>query len=688
MAEMDIRVPMQGQMSDVNTPPATSKEGLVTKPLDPLALDIDDDDLIENFDKQLEASREFYRNQMDLYDRRATNELYYFGRQIIEKDKAHLLKDYESKYHDNILYEIESTLKPLAMSRLPDLIVTPGNDSEEAKLMAQELSKVVDTQIKNRENRQVLGMVFKHRPVYFVGIIKVRWDKEKGDYVFEAIHPDLVDVDYTSSSSDAESMKWVSQIVPLTVKETLMRFPDAKEEFIKELNGEGIKPAADKSWEDMATKVKIREVWFTWYKKAEEEGKWKRIEGVMWKYHGCMLKKMKNPNFDYNGEERYFKLDENGQKKELTAEESMNIIATGMLPPDVTKEKVYYNYFKHPRKPYYFLTYDQWGKQPFDETTELEQNVANQKTHDRRGKQIEETLDSRGHHIWSKESGLKSGDVQKMDMNDPDQDVVVDGDVNNVHKFIPPDRPTPDEYGDLKSIESRMYAVAGANAVRGQMQTDVATTNQIARESDFTRADDYVEDTVNAAAEWMGEWALQLIKLRYTKDHFKEILGVAGEIVYVRLNRNMVREGMIVKIKASGTDKLKAQNNAMQMAKLGMIDPVQFYRDMGLSDPEGRARQVMLWMTDKQGYMLQYIEGLDTSQAQAEALIQAGVQATNPQPTAPVGAGSPMAQPPQMAMAPPSAMEVQGPQGPQPGNTANIPAQPPVGAPEGSPRNL
>lgn len=688
MAENDLTIPTQGSFHDVYSPPRTSMEGLASKPLDPLALEIEDDELVKIFDKRLNESRSFYRNEMDLYDRRSTNELYYFGRQIIEKDKAHLLKDYESRFHDNVLYEIEATLKPLAMSRLPDLIVTPGNDSEEAKLMSQELSKVIDTQIKERENRQVLGMVSKHRDVYFTGVIKVRWDPEIDDYKFEAIHPDLIDVDYTSTTNSAQDMEWISQIVPTTIKEVLMRFPEGRDDFISELQKNGIRPGVDHDWDSMATRVKIREIWFSWYKKAPGQNKWECIEGVMWKYQNCILKKMKNPNFDYEGEERYYRYDDENKKGELSIDESITIIATGLTPPDVHKEKVYHNYFRIPQKPYFFLGYDQWGKQPYDETTALEQNLGNQKALDKRGKQIEETLDNRGHHIWSKESGLKAADIQGMDMSDPGQDVVVNGDVNMVHKYIEPERPTPQEFKDIEDIRNRMYAVAGANAVRGQIQTDVATTNQIARESDFTRADDVVEDTINSAAEWMGDWSLHFIKLRYTKDHFREVLGVAGDIVYVKLNRNMVREGMIVKIKASGTDKLKAQNNAMDMAKMGMIDPVQFYRDMGLSDPEGRAKQLMLWMVDKQGYMLQYIEGLDTSESLASALVNSGIQAQQSGMQQP-GMEQPQPQPGMAAapQPPPSNMAVNNP---SPQNTGAVPTNPATaqGIPNGSPRNM
>src|ERR1700679_2468856 len=129
-------------------------EGIVTDPTDPLALSILDDELCDVVDKRIRDKREFYKGEeYDLYTRRAKLELYRFGRQIIQKEKNRLLKDYESRYLDNVLYEIEATIKPLAMSRMPDLMVLPGNDSDEAKLMAEQVSEMVDTQIKEQENR-------------------------------------------------------------------------------------------------------------------------------------------------------------------------------------------------------------------------------------------------------------------------------------------------------------------------------------------------------------------------------------------------------------------------------------------------------------------------------------------------------------------------------------------------------
>src|SRR5664279_2870274 len=86
-------------------------EGIITEPLDPLSLDIDDEDLVENVDARILAGQNFYKDpKYDLYHRRERNELYRFGRQIIKKEKDRQLKKYESRYLDNVLYEIEQTI--------------------------------------------------------------------------------------------------------------------------------------------------------------------------------------------------------------------------------------------------------------------------------------------------------------------------------------------------------------------------------------------------------------------------------------------------------------------------------------------------------------------------------------------------------------------------------------------------
>lgn len=677
----------------------SSNEGL-QEIADPLALDIDDTQLVKIINTRIENSRRFFSSKYNLYERRQKNETYLFGRQIATQEAKHLLKIYEARYLDNALYEIEASLKPLAMNKLPDLIVTPNNETPEAKDSAQSISDIVDADIKKRMNRVVLGIAFKHLPVYFTGIIKARWNPELGkygDYQFEVVHPDMVDIDHTCPTNNADDMDFVSQILPMSVQEAIMRFPSAKDKLFTELKKDGIIQGQDTfSQKDLASEIKIREVWFKWYKRSDtgqvvssqldttlEPGiKWEQIRGVMWKYEDTILKKMKNPNYDYEGDEQVFTYDDPADassKRKLSDFETNLAMMTGQTPDNMAIEKTYNNYFQMPRVPFFFMGYDQWHKIAYDETSRIEQNLMNQTNLDTRGKQIQETLAERGKHVFSKDGGLNPEDIEKMDMNDPNQDILVEGDVRAVHEFIAPQRPTPQEFQDMDSTRSRMYGVAGSEAIRGQVQSQVATTNQIAREADFTRADDLVEDTINAASEWIAQWAMQFIKLRYTEEHMRKLLGQKGTVTFIKLKNDMIEDGMEVLIKASGTDKLKAQNNAMEMAKLQLTDPLTFFEDMGLSDPEGRAAKLLDFLagagTGYATYITKYLQDMPDTPSLVNGLLgPQAAQQLQAQPPPPPGAPAPVG--------PPS------PQTPGPENTAAIPVAPPAGAPQGSPRQL
>lgn len=638
--------------------------------LSPLTLDLDDTDVVITTDTWYRESRKFFKDKYNLYDRRKKLEMYYFGRQVDIKEKANDYKNYEARFMDNVLYEIEASLKPLAMSRLPDMIVTPGNDTPESRDTAEDVSKALDTDMKKRENRQVLGIAFKHLPVYFTAVIKVRWNPEINDYVFDIIHPDYIDVDHTCNTKNADDMKWIAHTLPISVQECVMRFPEKKKELFDALIADGIDVGTEEKpkTKGLMSEIKIREIWFDWYKKQDD--KWKKVSAVMWKYKDVVLKKIKNPNYDYEGESKYYSVDpESNDKREVTEEDMMQFMATGMLPDNITQEQLYRNYFDSPRKPFFFLGYDQWRKIPYDETSRIEQNIRNQENLDKRGKSIIEKLMARVKHVFSKDGGLKKEDIEQMDLDDNSQDLLVDGDVNKVHGVITPEQPTSQEFKDLDDTRNRMYSLSGATAIRGQLQSDVATSNQIAREADFTRSDDLVEDTINDAVEWMSQNALHFIKLRYTEDHFRKLSGARGTTTFVKLNRDLIEDGMEVTIKASGTDKLKTQKTAMEMAGLQMIDPVNLFRDMGLTDPEGRTEDLMMFTTDPASYMAK-IKGLGSNPQELAATLNG----------APQDQGMPPQDPTMQAPMEPTMQ-------PSPMDTSNI-AQAPVGPPEGSPRIL
>lgn len=670
--------------------PRVEDEDYLGEETDPLALDIRDKDLVDIIDKRINDTRRWNAKHLNLYERRDKNVKYLFGKQLAEREAKNDIKPYEARNLDNVLYEIEATIKPLAMSQLPDLIVTPGQNTDQAREIAKDLTQAVDTQIKSRELRRVLGLAFKHRSAYFEGILECVWNPELygglGDYEFIVCHPDTIDHDHKPTEADANKMDYIARKVSRTVETVLMQFPDRKTEFVKELKLHGFKvdENGDPTWQAMATPVEIREVWFTDYKKAGE-GKWERVEGLMWKYENCLLGKMKNPYFDYEGRDEIFTYDNpqlESTKRALTMEEMQQSMLTGQFPANVQKDRVYNNYFDQPEKPFFFMVYDQWGQNPMDETTSLEQNIRNQETLDKRAKQIEETLNQRGHFIWSKMAGFKSSHIQKMDHNNPEQDYLVNNKPSDAFAFVPGERPNPQEFQDLDRTRERMYAISGSQAVRGEIeQNTTATNNQIAREGNYTRADDLVEETINPAAEWMARWALQMIKTRYTQEHFRRLLGKKGEMIFLSLHQNMIDDGMEVMIKASGSDKIRAQNNAQNDAKLGLTDPLSYFEDMGYPDPEGRVARLVTYKQAMPLYLSAFVETGPTTTPELIAKLQSITQQQQDQQAA---AGQP-AQPPQPGQ-PPQALPAGMPENPQPGNTGAVAAQPPTEPPQASPR--
>ena len=596
--------------------PFIPKEGLISAQ-DPIALNIEDKKLIEIIDDWVDENKRKFNSEYDLDTRRKENEKYYFGRQLKEKDKKGEVKTYQSRYINNEIWESEAYLKPLALSKLPDFKVITTNEADESKQSADDLTEVVNTDMKSRKRREVLGLGFKHNPIYFIGVIKAIWDFQKNDYDFIIVYPDNIVFDFYASSKDSTEMRVVAEYLPITPKEVLMRFPDKKEEFLAELRKEKNINVEDIPEKAMASKIKIMEVWFTWF---EQNGdKWERIEGTLWKFNKVMLKKGKNPYFDYSGEKRLFTYKD--EKKEELPLEQLQMMAMGQEMMGIQSQQVFRNYFKDPQKPYILIGYEQWGKTPIDETSRVEQEIPLQNSLDKRGQQVDEMIDrARGKHIWSKLGGLKADDLEELDMSDPEVDMLVDEDVNKVHAFIPGEQPSAQMFKDKQDSADKIRAKAGVQAITGEIQTDVATTNQIAREANFTRADDLVEDTINYASEKMAQWAMQFIKLFYTEEHLKEAHGQDGSIIYKKLHRDLVDDGMEVVIKSSSTDKLRAEKLAKEAAQLQMIDPLSYYEDVGLTDPKGRTKRLIDYMADPLSYAMKHVEGLETTGQQVNAL--------------------------------------------------------------------
>ena len=425
--------------------------------------------------------------------------------------------------------------------------------------------------------------------------------------------------------------------------------------FVEEEHQNLIEPE-QKDWL-LAQKIKVAETWFDWLEKAEDfdedNQKFDFFSGVSWRMgKKLLLGQSKNPNWDYEGHDV---ANINGEP--VDPEIISQMIATGQQPQGLQVTKVFNNYFPAVRKPFIFMSFDQFLRSAIDETSRVEQAIPLQKSVDLTESQVDYMVTHhKGKHIWGKGSGMTKKALKKLDMDNPNSDVLAKGDPNKTHKYIQAVMPPGEMFAHIAGRRERMFAKVGAHAAtRGAIVSDVATTNQISREADFTKNDDLVDETILHVTIEIAKARLHMMKLRYTPEHWKKLLGLEeGKYIELRLDNDSIDDGLEVLVTASTVDKLRAERNAQGMAELGFSEPISYMKDMGIPNPEERAEMAFLWANNQPLYFQKFVLKKDIS----DLANQVVAQSLPAQPAQPAGAVQP------------------APALPSPQDTTAIPAQP------------
>ncbi len=625
-------------------PEVIQLEESIVSESDPLKLDLDDEEFVSVLNTSITASVTYYQGR-HLYERQDKMLDYYAGEQLTLSGK-YGLKEWQPKYVENIVYEGIRRIKPIATSRLPDITVKSASNVDVAHL----LTDVFNTDMKKRANRKLLGLAHVHEQLFLYSVIKARWNREKEDYEFLNVYPKNIVWDHTCKTSDADDMRFVAENVELTVKEIIMMFPKSADKLLEYL---GWDDSEKKSEEKLASKIKLWEVWFHWYREKTDpdsgEKKWEKVHAVVWKYQSCVLGKMRNPYFDYQGKVKLFTpemKEKEATKQAMPSEEEM--MAMFMGGQQFEEETVYYNYFKNPRKPYFFMVYESLGTDPIDTTNRVEQILRFQDHINDEGRQIIEMNErSAGKPIFNSDA-MSQATVKSLDWRNTRQAISVNGDDINkafTHASMPA---APDQlYKSKQENRTIAFEMMGVNATtRGVREGDQTLGEaQMFREQDFGFIDDLVEETINDAAEWMAQWSMQFIKLFYTEDHLREVVGKDGGELYATINQDVVDDGMVAEVSASGVDKMMRKRLAFETFKLNASDLLSFYEALDVENPKEKARRAFLQQTAPQVYYTTYLAPEDEGVA---GPVQPGMPPMGGQPPMPGGMQpptSPMQQP-------------------------------------------
>lgn len=530
---------------------------------------LSDDELNRIVDARIAESKSAYE-LLKLDERRKTNENFWSGKQYNVDEMSGL------PYVDNVIHDDTEKRISMAVGKVPDIIIVPGDGSLSGRQNTEVLERVLDIDISNKEKKRLIKNGLRHNHIYFLGIQKASWNPNKGqfgDYEFHLCDPRKLLISHTGtipeSGFTSDNCDLIVEVVEEPVATVLAKFP-GKADQLKQLLGSN-------DGSRLATTMKYQEGWYTHYNSQGQI-----LEGVFWRFNHLVLRNIKNPYFDFIGYDRVL-YDQNG----LPQTNQFNQVQT---------EKVFRNFFDRPRKPYIFYTYENLGRSPMDDTTAIEQAIPLQRNLNKTGKQIRDISDG----ITNKYAfnNTISQDQARLVTANPKEPIWMDNDqpinqsVSNFQNVGPPTVLFQEMAQTRQQIDSK-FSVANINQMGGQRESGIS--KQITRENDLVTTDDLSQIVIERVVEETGSWAIQFMKLMYVDSHFKSKMGKDGQVIQEYIQRDMIDDGIALTVKGSGTDKVTARNQAINLGTSGAIDPMTMFEEMDAPNPKERTQRLLLF---------------------------------------------------------------------------------------------
>lgn len=576
------------------------------------------------FVKTMEEKSNEHWDKVELKKRQEKSRDYWLGKQL---EDAKLYR-WQTPYIDNMIFRNTETIISNALGRLPDIIVVPGGKGPNSKDIAKKLQQVLEIKLKSNEMRHILRMSARHLFTHLIGCIKYRWDEtigKDGDYIFEWVHPDNLLLDGTTYLD--QNPRIIIHYLEKTIKELQSIFPNKKEEIWKRFN---IKRGTEKQ---LNTIIRYKETWFTWY---DSEGK--PVEGVGWNYdENLVFDTMKNQNWDYEGEER-----ETGEM-EVDVETGQEVPIT---------EEFHHNHFDKQEKPFILLNFLNLGKHLIDDTSLIEQNLYMQDNVNKRGRQITDKATTANGKLVLSSDYITKKEAERIN-DDPGEHLWGKGRVQDGVTRLKGEGPSATLFAAQNGDRQVIDAGFGTHpTLRGEKETDVATTSSLLREGDVTRIDDFVEEALTRAMDRVVKASVHMMKVNYTALHFINDSGTDGEDLFIEMDQDRIEDGVVVKVKASTSDQRIQRAEAIELSKARMIDPLSLYEKTGEANPKEMTKRLILFTINPLAYLQEIMGeggmpqelidqlnagageggGVDPQAIQDIQLLQQGETPTPPQP--------------------------------------------------------
>lgn len=511
-----------------------------------LSLSVPDRDLIQNFKRWEKEAQAFWNDPTgyNLKEKRKRNQAYYLGKQI-EKSK---LYSYQVPFIDNELFVATETITAYTTSSDPSAEVLPENDTTQAKVMAEELEWGLNVHSQRCNLAKKIEQVERSMFLNYVGVIKLYYDAELDDIVPQVIDPEKIIFDQSCRQGD--NPLFISELREATLQQIINMFPEKRDEIMERCGRVRMTPKLANSI------YTYKEVWFT---QIDDDGE---TECVAWYMDDLLLDKKKNPNFLY---------DEDGVK--------------------IT------NYLERAEKPYIIFNYMNDGKHVVDQTTPFEQAIPLQDILNKRGRQIVENADTANAILVLKSGAITSDEAENI-TRDPNQilllNVTESDPLSNAYGSIEPHLLPNYVLNDKQDVKNAIHEIMGTPAqFRGSDDRGGVGTLGEARMVQ-TQASGRQDAVIRALEQGLDKYyklLVQMMKVWYDTPKFFACRDNDGKFVQVELSRERIPDIAWVSVEHGTTqqkNKERQENVAMTLAKLGLIDPYNLFKDLGMKNADQR----------------------------------------------------------------------------------------------------
>lgn len=563
--------------------PGFSQMDLGSEPYTVLNLDLSDDDLKKMLVDDLRSNIDYWKQkpfQLDKTDEDAMR--YMLGDHWDEQKFVVNANDPV----DNRMFASVRAILSYSTAQLAKPLITPSRSDDAYVTMSRKMQAALyqhslDEKVDAKVRAAVQSLVTRKR-----AYLKLRFDPNQGTYgdiVTEVCNAEDIVIDRYARFQ--QNPNKIYHRLRCSINELCAKFPE-KEKEIKIAYGiqRGV-------YSQMSKYITYYECWFTYIDE-------KRVprEGVCWfiPEHSIILDKMPNPNWVYTGDDQ--------------EDKQVNVL---FVPP----------------KPFIAFNYINMGHSYIDETSLFEQAKPMQKVLNRKLKQILDNADYvNGRYIASKHA-FSEEDGQKLVNKGPRTVALADADdVTKAFANIAGQALPPYVTNTILDARNEIDTMMGTPAVfRGEQPSSQDTLGRdlMVKQQAGALQDDLVR-SIHTAMQSYYQVKLQMMRTYYTSDYWFQVRGGDGKFDFIMLNGENIDQNVKIGIQIDSTlplDKEAIRANSLELAKLGRIDDLTLFEDMGMPDPEIRAERLMRSRIDPQGYMKSINRQMDNSDAEMDILL-------------------------------------------------------------------